>query len=354
MPLIKNSALPTFDRLSAEGRQVLDSDRASHQDIRELHIGFLNLMPDAALEATERQFYRLIGESNLIAQLHIHPFTLPMIQRGPEAQAHIDRHYEDFQTLKTDGLDALIITGTNPVSYPDIADKTFWQPLIDVIEWAHENVTSTMCSCLTSHVAMIHRYGQTPTWHDDKRWGVYPHRITDSNHPLVRAMNTKFDVIHSRHRDVTPAQFEAAGLRVLVKNAEVGAHLATSADGLRLVLLQGHPEYDMMSLLKEYKREVTNYIEGKRPDYPPPPAHYLNEISLAVAQTHQQKVLNGEKADFPDEAFASTLDNTWTDSARSLIATWVGLVYQVTHVDRRKPFMDGLDPADPLGLRQKG
>ena len=51
MPLIRNSRLPTFDRLQAEGRQVLDAERASHQDIRELHIGFLNMMPDAAMEA---------------------------------------------------------------------------------------------------------------------------------------------------------------------------------------------------------------------------------------------------------------------------------------------------------------
>jgi homoserine O-succinyltransferase/O-acetyltransferase len=29
----------------------------------------------------------------------------------------------------------------------------------------------------------------------------------------------------------------------------------------------------------------------------------------------------------------------------------VGKIYQVTHSDRRRPFMDGIDPDDPLGLR---
>lgn len=345
MPLVKNSPLPTFERLQQEGRQVLDPDRAAHQDIREMHVGFLNIMPDAALEATERQFLRLIGESNLIAQIHIHPFTLPMIQRGHEAQAHIDTYYERFEDLQREGLDALIITGTNPVSYPDIADKSFWHPLTDLIDWAKDNVASTMCSCLTSHVVMTHNYAQKPTWHDDKRWGVYPHRITEDRHPLVRGMNTKFDVIHSRHRDVTQAQFEEAGLRVLVKNNDVGVHLATSPDGFRQVFLQGHPEYDMLSLLKEYKREVTNFAEGKRGDYPPPPANYFSKDALAIIEAHKGK-------DFPEEALIKTLDNTWTDSARSLVAAWIGLVYQVTNVDRRKQFMDGVDPNDPLGLKK--
>lgn len=353
MPLVKNSALPTYDRLSHEGRQVLDAERASHQDIRELHVGLLNIMPDAALEATERQFMRLIGESDRIVQIHVHLFTLPLIKRGAEAQAHIDTYYESFDDLKKAGLDALIITGTNPVAYPDIAEKEFWQPLIDAMNWAKENVTSTLCSCLTSHVAMIHTYGQKPLWHDDKRWGVYTHRVKDNNHPLVRGMNTKFDVIHSRHRNVTREQFEKAGLRVLVENSDVGVHLAASPDGFSFLFLQGHPEYDIFSLLKEYKREVSNFIEGKRSDYPPPPANYFNENAHKIAERHKQAILADNKdLPFPEDEIAATLDNTWTDSARSLVATWIGLVYQVTNVDRRKPFMDGVDPEDPLGLKR--
>ena len=86
MPLVAHSALPTFDRLRQEGQTVLSEDYAFHQDIRELHIGFLNMMPDAAMEATERQFFRLVGASNHIAQFHIHPFTLDTLPRGEKAQ----------------------------------------------------------------------------------------------------------------------------------------------------------------------------------------------------------------------------------------------------------------------------
>ena len=74
MPLVAHTNLPTFTRLEEEGHEVLSCDRASHQDIRELHIGLLNMMPDAALKATELQFLRLIGESNPIAQFFVHSF----------------------------------------------------------------------------------------------------------------------------------------------------------------------------------------------------------------------------------------------------------------------------------------
>ena len=87
---------------------VLDPARAEHQDIREIHIGLLNMMPDAALEATERQFFRVIGESNQIAQFYVHLFTLPQLPRGEKTNAHIKKYYESFESIKKEGLDALI------------------------------------------------------------------------------------------------------------------------------------------------------------------------------------------------------------------------------------------------------
>ncbi|RKW19031.1 MAG: homoserine O-succinyltransferase, partial [Cardiobacterium sp.] len=68
MPLVAHRPLAALDRLRAEGQEILDVERAHRQDIRELHIGLLNIMPDGALKATERQFLRLIGNSNRIAQ----------------------------------------------------------------------------------------------------------------------------------------------------------------------------------------------------------------------------------------------------------------------------------------------
>lgn len=149
MPIVANSGLPSFERFRREGGDVLTRDRAESQDIRELHIGLMNNMPDAALEATERQFLRLIGGCNRIAQFYVYPFSPASVARGPEARAHIDAFYHDFDQLKTEGLDALIVTGANPVC-EELSDEAFWQPMCETLDWARENVTSTLCACLAT------------------------------------------------------------------------------------------------------------------------------------------------------------------------------------------------------------
>src|SRR3990172_8838830 len=216
MPLVANTSLPSFARLLEEGETIIGRDHALEQDIRELHIGLLNMMPDAALEATERQFFRLVGESNQIAQFYMHPFTLPALARGQAGREHVEKYYESFEQIKAQGLDALIITGAN-VTHPDLALEPFWKPLNKVIDWAFDNVTSTLCSCLATHAVLQFRYGQKRRPLGFKRWGVFPHRLVDQKHPLVADVNTRFDVPHSRFNQVDRSQFEAGGLHVLVE-----------------------------------------------------------------------------------------------------------------------------------------
>lgn len=353
MPIVAHNKLPTFDRLREEGVNVLEPDRALHQDIRELHIGLLNMMPDKALAATERQFFRLIGESNPIAQFYVHPFTLPELARGAAATRHVEQYYDTFEQLRDQGLDALIITGANVVG-SDLAQQAFWKPLIEVIDWAYGSVTSTLCSCLATHAVMEFRYGQRRLPRPYKTWGVFPHGVVDRRHPLVHDVNTRFDVPHSRWNDVSPGQFRESGLRVLAESA-VGVHLATSRDGFRFVFFQGHPEYDTISLLKEYKREVMRYANRETGDYPPFVDNYFTERDKAILREyriHLDHALRAGQAipPFPDDLLTVGLDNTWRDTAHAVVGNWVGLVYQLTHSDRRKPFMDGVDPDDPLGL----
>jgi len=354
MPLVAHSKLPTFERLRSEGEPVVPRDVAVRQDIRELHIGLLNMMPDSALAATERQFFRLVGESNAIAQFYMHPFTLRELKRGADGQAHIDQYYETFDQIKDQGLDALIISGAN-VTQPDLSREPFWQPLIEVIDWAYANVTSTLCSCLATHAVLQFRYGQKRNPLGFKRWGVFSHRVVDRAHPLVADVNTRFDVPHSRFNEVSRSQFEAAGLRILVESDVAGVHLATSEDGFRIVFFQGHPEYDTVSLLKEYKREVALFSQGKRPDYPPSLDNYYTPQVLALLDEHREHVIaaraNGVVLpEFPESLVSATLDNTWHDTAEAVIDNWVGKVYQLTNIDRKRPFQDTVDPNDPLAL----
>lgn len=354
MPLVAHSNLPTFERLKRQGETVLSPDRAIHQDIRELHIGLLNMMPDAALAATERQFFRLIGESNQIAQFYIHPFTIPALPRSKEGREYTEKYYEQFSDLKKQGLDALIITGAN-VTQPDLPAEPFWEPLIEVIDWAYENVTSTVCSCLATHAVMQFMHGQKRRHLAAKRWGVFTHKVVDQSHPLVNDVNTLFDVPHSRFNDVSRDQFETAGLHVLAESEQAGVHLAVSKDNFRIIYFQGHPEFDTISLLKEYKREVIRFANGDISNFPPFPDNYFTLQTQAILDEFKADVVLAKASgntipELPESLVQQRLNNTWHDTAEAVINNWIGKVYQVTNKDRKLPFMESVDPDDPLGL----
>jgi homoserine O-succinyltransferase len=351
MPLIAHTNLPTFTRLEREGEMILSKARAHNQTIRELRIGLLNMMPDAALEATERQFFRLIGRSNQIAQFYLHPFTLSSITRQKKAAKHIKKHYQTFDEIKAQGLDALIITGAH-VESQELQQAPFYQELKSVVDWAYEHVTSTLCSCLATHAVMECRYQQKRQQMSAKCWGVFPHQVINRTHPLMQGVNTQFDVPHSRFNEITIEQFKHSGIEILV-TSKAGAHLCVSPDLLRIVFLQGHPEYDTISLLKEYKREVLSFINKTRLTYPTFPENYLNAQSQAILNEYQVKLLASELniKHFPEALIAQTLNNTWGNATNALINNWIGCVYQVTHEDINKPFMQGVNPNDPLNLK---
>ena len=357
MPLVAHSDLPTFAHLEQQGHELLSLDRAVHQDIRELHIGFLNMMPDAALKATERQFIRLVGSCNRIAQFFVYPFSLPELDRGAETSAYVDQFYSRFDDLKAQGLDALVITGAN-VANPSLDQEAFWEPLVDIASWAHENVASILCSCLATHALLKHLYGIDRQPLPAKRWGVYSHRTSVPRHPLLREINTRFDVPHSRYNDISREQLEAHGLTVLAESEEGGVHMAVSPDQFRTVYFQGHPEYDYNSLLKEYRREVHRYLRGELDAPPPFPEHYFPEEAKRIAARYVEESRERTASGLPvvdtlEEELDGLLDNTWGDTAKAIVNNWLGLVYATTNLDRTQQFMDGLDPDDPLGLRAR-
>lgn len=340
MPLVAHSSLPAFEKLRQRGEKVLTLKDALHQDIRELHVGLLNMMPDAALIATEIQFMRLVGSCNQIAQFFVHPFTVEGLPRSKETRDYIDHYYNSFAEIRSMGLDALIVTGAN-VSNPSLDQEPFWEPLKEVIGWAQENVTSVLCSCLATHALVKHLYHIEREPMPAKLWGVYPHFIVHNEHPLLRDINTRFDVPHSRFNAVYREPLERAGLTILIESDVAGVHMAVSPDQYSLVYFQGHPEYDSNSLLKEYKREVHRYINGERDDYPQPPEHYFSADAAAIAERHRQAVLEAVEKNsppplFPEAQLEPLLDNTWRDTTKSIINNWLGLVYEKTDFERHR------------------
>lgn len=331
MPIVAHSSLPAFDVLRREGLAIVDpGDRDT--GLRDLRIGLLNLMPDAALQATERQFMRLVGAYSDAANLFVIPFAVRADYRADVALAYIDAYYSTFEVLRDAGLDALIITGANPAA-DDITTEAFWRPMLDVIEWGRTNVASVLCSCLATHAIMRHYHDTPRTELPERQWGVYPHEILVPEHPLLLGVEDPIYAPHSHRYAVSRKQMERAGVTVLAVSGEAGVHLAVDEEGANFVLFQGHPEYDAISLLKEYKREVQRFLTGSRHTYPRFPEHYLDADAKRRLAAYERQVTESDFAQetlprFPEDELAPACENTWRTAGMRIYANWLaGIAY---------------------------
>lgn len=328
MPLLAHSHLPAFARLAAEGVPVV---HPADWDGPVLRVGLVNTMDDGAVEATERQFLRLLAAAVPDRGVELLPCGLPEVPRGPAARRHCDAHYLDLAALRAARPEALIVTGAN-VGEPDLDRLHCRASLREVIAWAGAEAPRTLYSCLATHAVLHYRHGRRRRALPAKRWGVYPHRLVQPAHPLVAGLADGLVVPHSRWNEVPADDFAAAGLEVLVVDAyDGGVHLAAGRDG-REVFLQGHPEYDPVSLPKEHKREVARYWAGQRDDYPAPPEHICGADGDAVLARHRERVLaareRGEIAlpPYPEAELRPRLRDAWRRDTARFLATWLASV----------------------------
>lgn len=328
MPLIAHSSLPAFATLGREGVDVAAPDAAGQ--LPELHVGLLNLMPDAALEATERQFIRLVAAYGDRADLYVHLIAVAVEHRDEPARSYVERHYQDFPSIVERGLDALIVTGANPKS-PDLSTEVFWGPLTEVLEWAQGHTGSIMCSCLATHAVLEWDRKIQRVLLPQKRWGVYAHRRLDPQHPLLDGLGEKLLLPHSHYFDVSRAAMEAAGVEVLLYSDQAGVLLAVSDVAPGWVMFQGHPEYDAVSLLKEYKREIHRFIAGER-QYPPYPEHYFSDVAEAILVDYRRRLEDAlehgaELPEFPETELTPLVANTWGQAGRRMFRNWLAGVH---------------------------
>ena len=266
MPVKIPDGLPAIEALAAENIFVMTQQRAITQDIRPLRIAILNLMPTK--QATETQLLRLLGNTPLqveITLLH----TDSYISKNTE-RAYLDTFYRTFDEVKNEPFDGLVITGA-PVEQLNFEDVRYWDELVKIMDWANENVFSTMFICWAAQAALHHYYGVEKQPLPAKLFGIFPHTVQSRGHKLLRGFDDVFYAPHSRHTTIRVADVaNVPDLDILAVSDRAGLYLAASKDGSR-VFVTGHSEYDVDTLEKEYLRDVQaglpieppeNYYEG--------------------------------------------------------------------------------------------
>ncbi|MBI5260814.1 MAG: homoserine O-succinyltransferase [Bradyrhizobium sp.] len=251
-----------------------DEFAQSQRSSIELTIGLINNMPDPALKATERQFMRLLQAASGGKRVRFHCFSLPSVVRSPEAQWHVETEYSDISDLTSSRLDGLIVTGAEPLA-PHLPLEPFWRDLVDIVDWAKDNTRSTIWSCLAAHAAVLHLDGIERRRLQSKCSGIYGcERV--SHDPLISYAPGTLKVPHSRLNEVTESDLLARGYQVVTRSKDAGVDIFVRQFSSRFVFFQGHPEYDALSLQREYLRDVGRFLSRERDAYPAVPASYFD------------------------------------------------------------------------------
>jgi homoserine O-succinyltransferase len=251
MPIKVANDLPARQVLIDENIFVMDENRATTQDIRPLSIAILNLMP--LKEDTEVQLMRSL--SNTPLQIDLTFLTTASYTGKNTAKSHLDQFYLTFEDVKNRKFDGLIITGA-PVEQMEFTEVAYWDELVQIMEWSKTHVTSTLHICWGAQAALYYHYGIPKIPLERKLFGLFRHRVMNRREPLVRGFDDEFYMPHSRHTTIANEDvYRHPELTVMAESDEAGILLIMAQEGRQIFVL-GHPEYDRITLDKEYKRDL--------------------------------------------------------------------------------------------------
>ena len=297
MPIKVQKDLPARAVLEEENIFIMDEDRALSQDIRPLEILILNLMP--LKEETETQLLRAL--SNTPLQVDCTFLMMSSHVSKNTSASHLNKFYVEFADVKRKKYDGMIITGA-PVELLEYEEVNYWPELSAIMEWSKIHVTSTLHICWRAQAGIYYHYGIPKYQREKKLSGIYNHKVLNRKCPLVRSLNDYFLAPHSRYTEVRRKDILAhPELEILAESDEAGVFLVMSRDG-RQIFVQGHPEYDRMTLNNEYHRDLS---KGLNPELPV--NYYENNDPFSVPPL------------------------MWRNTANTLYTNWLNYyVYQVT------------------------
>jgi len=147
------------------------------------------------------------------------------------------------------------------VEQVEFEEVLYWPELVEIMEWSKTHVTSTFHICWGAQAGLYYHYGIRKHAVSAKIFGIYEHQVMNRKVPLVRGFDDYFLAPHSRHTAIDQADVEKVeDLQVLAVSEEAGVFICMSQDGRR-IFVTGHPEYDRVTLGKEYHRDKDKGLE---------------------------------------------------------------------------------------------
>ncbi len=304
---------------------------APHAPARDcIDIAFVNNMPDAALEATERQFLNLLQSAAVDRLVRVRFYAVPEVPRSELGRRRLADAYSDICELWNSGADAVIVTGAEPRARA-LADEPYWKTLTSILGWAEENTTASIWSCLAAHAAALHGDGIERAPLVEKCSGVFE-CTKAAAHAIMRRVPARVRVPHSRCNGLSADALRAAGYEILTCSEQVGPDTFLRRRKSLSLCFQGHPEYDADTLLREFRRDVGRFLRGERETYPAIPVGYFDAATASVLEVFRARALH-ERNEALMESFPAVSpaggSELWQVPAVRIVRNW--LAYAAAH-----------------------
>jgi homoserine O-succinyltransferase len=239
---------------------------------QKLEIGLVNNMPDAAVAMAERQFCELLRTSAAEFDVRVQLFRLPCVPRSAFALSSMSGRYADAASVREAGLDAVIVTGAAPRA-ADLTGEPYWAEFERLVGDIAAARLPCLWSCLAAHAAVLALDGVVRRRLGAKRTGVFDwRRVGDV--PALPSLPVRGLTPHSRYNDLAADDLVAKGYDILSWSPQAGVDMFAKRCGGVFLFVQGHPEYEADTLLREYRRDLACWIDGAGPP-PPTPTNYF-------------------------------------------------------------------------------
>jgi homoserine O-succinyltransferase len=297
-------------------------------------------MPDEARRRTEQQFCVILARAARIEAIGLRYYTLDSASLVELDEAWEEPRYNDLAMLEAAPPDGLIVTGMPPRAAA-LADEPFWNALTELIDLALDRAIPTVWSCMAAHAAVLYLDGIERRRLPEKLSGLVECTRVAPLHPIADGLPRRWECPHSRYNEVPEDELRASGYRIISHSSEAGADIFVKDVGSLFLFCQGHPEYDADTLLREYRRDIRQFLAGKRDAYPPMPSRTFGSHATELLDQFRARALRMRTvdilADFPMGACAAELGYGWRDVAVGLYANWLAHVARGRALRRDRP-----------------
>lgn len=326
MPVLIYPSSPEHHLFARGGKESVKAAAESDANRGCVNIGLINNMPDSALIPTERQLFDLLSAAagKLVIKLHL--YTMEATPRTDWGRDYMRRFYHGIDDLFESRLDGIIVTGAEPKT-DRLPEEPYWTSFVQVIDWAKENTFSSVCSCLAVHGAVLHLDGVERLPLPEKCIGVFNQTRT-THHPLLLGVQERLRIPHSRWNEVCEDDLAQSGYSILTKSDSAGVDCFVKQHQQSLfVCFQGHPEYEALSLLGEYRRDIGRFLRRENERYPTRPQGYFSKVAEEALIAFENEARLSRRPElltsFPVDRLAQDLRNTWQSAARRIYRNWI-------------------------------